>query len=202
MPSFYNDLVTQKSWLTLQNLRGKLDFVLIGGWAVYLYTKTLKSKDIDLIINYDQLEKLRTDFQVVKNDRLKKYEARAEEVQIDIYLPHYSDLGIAVEEIIKNTSQKETFILPRLEKLLILKQLVYLQRGLSAKGQKDRLDILSLILSKDFEINAYKKRLAKLGQKNLLVNLKNLISETTKIPELGINEHFWSKTKKKILNKL
>lgn len=202
MQNFYNDLVTQKSWLTLQNLRGKLDFVLIGGWAVYLYTKTLKSKDIDLIVNYDQLEKLRTDFQVVKNDRLKKYEARAEEVQIDIYLPHYSDLGISVKEIIKNTNQKETFILPCLEKLLILKQLVYIQRGLSAKGQKDRLDVLSLLLSKDFEINAYKKQLAKLGQKKLLVNLKSLISETTKIPELGVNEHFWSKTKKKLLNKL
>jgi hypothetical protein len=48
MLGYYNDLITQKSWQTLQVLRGRLEFVLIGGWAVYLYTKALKSKDIDL----------------------------------------------------------------------------------------------------------------------------------------------------------
>lgn len=33
---FYNDLITQKSWQTLKRLAGKIEFVLIGGWAVYL----------------------------------------------------------------------------------------------------------------------------------------------------------------------
>ncbi|MEK7566016.1 MAG: hypothetical protein AAB506_03150, partial [Patescibacteria group bacterium] len=99
MQSFYNDLVTQKSWQTLQDLRGRLDFILIGGWAVYLYAKALKSKDIDLIINYDQLERFKPEFEVIKNDRLKKYEARREEVQIDIYLPHYSNIRIPLEDI-------------------------------------------------------------------------------------------------------
>lgn len=202
MQNYYNDLVTKKSWLTLQNLRGKLDFVLIGGWAVFLYTKALKSKDIDLIVNYDQLEKLRTDFTIVKNDRLKKYEARNEEVQIDVYLPHFSDFGIPVEEITKDTAIKETLIVPRLEKLLLLKQLAYIQRGLSAKGQKDRIDILSLVLSPDFDPGLYKKGLAKTGRTDLLFDLKKLMTETVKIAEIGINEHFWSRAKKKILENL
>jgi hypothetical protein len=195
-------LVTRKSWLTLQNLRGKLDFVLIGGWAVFLYTKSLKSKDIDLIVDYGQLEKLRTDFKVVKNDRLKKYEARNDEVQIDVYLPHFSDFGIPVEEIIKGAVTKETFIVPRLEKLLILKQLAYIQRGLSAKGQKDRIDILSLAASPDFNPDIYKKELTKTGRADLFSGLKKLITQTVKIPEIGINEHFWSRAKKKILEGL
>lgn len=202
MQNYYNDLVTKKSWQTLQNLRGKLNFVLIGGWAVFLYTKSLKSKDIDLIVNYDQLEKLRTDFTIVKNDRLKKYEARNEEIQIDIYLPHFSDFGLPIEEIIKDAVTKETFIVPRLEKLLILKQLAYFQRGLSAKGQKDRIDILSLVLSLDFDPGSYKKELAKTGQTDLVLDLKKLIVQTVKIPEISINEHFWSKAKKKILKDL
>lgn len=202
MQNYYNDLVTKKSWLTLQNLRGKLDFVLIGGWAVFLYTKALKSKDIDLIADYGQLEKLRTDFAVVKNDRLKKYEARNEEVQIDVYLPHFSDFGVPVEEITKDAVAKETFIVPRLEKLLILKQLAYIQRGLSAKGQKDRIDILSLVLSPDFDSKFYKKELAKTGRTDLVFDLKKLIARTVKIPEISINEHFWSRTKKKILEDL
>ena len=100
MADFYNDLVTQKSWQTLGQLKKQIKFVLIGGWAVYLYTKALKSKDIDIIVDFGQLEKLRNDFSVSKNERLLKYEARREEVQIDVYLPHYSDLGIPAEEII------------------------------------------------------------------------------------------------------
>lgn len=56
---YYHDLVTQKSWKELQNLNKLLDFVLIGDWAAYLYTKTLKSKDIDIIVDFDTLSLLR-----------------------------------------------------------------------------------------------------------------------------------------------
>ncbi len=193
MASFYNDLVTQKSWQALQDLRGKLSFILIGGWAVYLYTKALKSKDIDLIINYDQLEKFKPEFEVTKNDRLKKYEARKEEVQIDIYLPHYSNIRVPVEDI-TDLSKIDTFTVPSLEMLLILKQLAFMDRGLSPKGQKDRLDILSLLYFGNFDKIKYQKLIKKL---DLNFDLEKIIKETVKIPELGINEYQWSKWKKK-----
>ncbi|MDO8515453.1 MAG: hypothetical protein Q7S14_03055 [bacterium] len=194
MQSFYNDLVTIKSWQTLQNLRGKFSFILIGGWAVYLYTKALKSKDIDLIINYDQLEKFKPEFEVIKNDRLKKYEARREEVQIDIYLPHYSNIRIPVEEI-TDLNKIDTFTVPSLEMLIILKQLAHEERGSSPKGQKDRLDILSLLYFGDFNSTKYQKLVKKL---KLNLNLEKIIKETVKIPELGINEYQWSKWKKQL----
>ena len=193
MAGFYNDLVTQKSGQTLQDLRGKLSFILIGGWAVYLYTKALKSKDIDLIINYDQLEKFKPEFEVTKNDRLKKYEARKEEVQIDIYLPHYSNIRVPVEDI-TDLSKIDTFTVPSLEMLLILKQLAFMDRGLSPKGQKDRLDILSLLYFGNFDKIKYQKLIKKL---DLNFDLEKIIKETVKIPELGINEYQWSKWKKK-----
>lgn len=47
---FYNDIITQKSFAYLQILKKKYDFILIGGWAVFLYSRSLKSKDIDIII--------------------------------------------------------------------------------------------------------------------------------------------------------
>ena len=50
MKGYYQDLITEKSWQILIRLKSKIDFVLIGGWAVYLYTKGLKSKDIDIVI--------------------------------------------------------------------------------------------------------------------------------------------------------
>jgi len=79
---FYHNLITDKSWKMLILLRKSYDFILIGGWAVYLYTKVLKSKDIDIVVGFDELERLKHDFEVSKNVRLKKYEARAEEIEI------------------------------------------------------------------------------------------------------------------------
>lgn len=67
------------------------------------------------------------------------------------------NLGLPVEEIVKNVIKIETFMLPEVEILLILKQLVFQERSLSAKGQKDRIDILSL----------YKKYLTKFKVVNL-----------------------------------
>ena len=79
--AYYHDLITQKSWEELKKLKKKFNFVLIGGWAVYLYSKTLKSKDIDILIEYEELIKLRKVYEISKNERLKKYEARKEEIQ-------------------------------------------------------------------------------------------------------------------------
>ena len=96
---YYHDLITEKSWRILQNLRRAYDFILIGGWAVYLYTHGLKSRDIDFICDYKTLEKLRNDYDLVKNDRLRKYEIHIGEFDIDIYVPFFSDLGIPVEDL-------------------------------------------------------------------------------------------------------
>ena len=90
---YYRDAVTQKSWQLLTELTRKFRFVLIGGWAVWLYTKQLKSKDIDIVVDLSQLVKLKTRFDLVKNNRLKKYEFRNGEVQVDVYTPYYSFPG-------------------------------------------------------------------------------------------------------------
>ena len=194
--NFYNDLITAKSWQTLQSLKKQVDFVLIGGWAVWLYTKSLKSKDIDIIVNYDQLEKLKRAYLLTKNDRLTKYEARNEEVQIDVYLPHYSQLGIPAEEIIKHVTLRETFSLPTVEMLIVLKLFVYKQRHLSAKGQKDRLDLLSLLITTKINFPVLEQLLKTAHLENLKTDLHQIISQTAAIPELGITNHSWSRMKK------
>lgn len=202
MPDFYNDLITEKSWKTLQNLKGQIDFVLIGGWAVYLYTGSLKSKDIDIIVSYENLSKLKGFFPIMKNDRLKKYEARNEEVQIDIYLPFYSNLGIPVEEIIKEVDKLQTFVLPKPEMLLILKQYTFRERSLSAKGQKDMLDIVSLLSKTIINWKRYKNLLTKFKMENYSTYLCELLNSNTHIPQLGLNQHRYSKLKKKIIGNL
>jgi hypothetical protein len=52
---FWHDVLIEKSWAVLLELRKRYEFILLGGWAVYLYTKALKSKDIDIIVDYNTL---------------------------------------------------------------------------------------------------------------------------------------------------
>lgn len=54
MKEFYHSLITEKSFKSLQELSKDFNFVLMGGWAIFLYTRALKSKDIDIIIKYDE----------------------------------------------------------------------------------------------------------------------------------------------------
>ena len=57
---YWNNLITEKSWNILQELKIRKDFnfILIGGWAVYLFAKTHKSKDIDIIVVSSRLDRM------------------------------------------------------------------------------------------------------------------------------------------------
>ncbi len=199
--SFYHNLITEKSWKTLQELKKKYEFILIGGWAVFVYTNGLKSKDIDFICDYEELEKLRQNYDLIKNQRLKKYEIKQENTDIDIYLPFFSDLGIPCNEIQKNTIKHSGFTIPKIEILMILKQHAFQDRIGSTKGEKDKIDIISL-LQQNFDFNFYLKILKEQKKENLVNNLKKILKTTTEIPAINLNQHQFSKIKKSILNKL
>src|SRR3989337_2063355 len=121
LSNYYHNLLTSKSWRLLQALRKNYNFILIGGWAVFLYTHALKSKDIDLILEYPELAKIKERFEVSKNNRLKKYEARSAEVEIDIYVPHYSNPGLPAEDLKNFEVSQEGFKTLEKEVLSILK---------------------------------------------------------------------------------
>ena len=195
--AYYHDLITQKSWEELKKLTKKFNFVLIGGWAVYLYSKTLKSKDIDILIEYEELIKLRKVYEISKNERLKKYEARKEEIQIDIYLPHYSSLGIPVEDLMKEMISFEGFRIVKKEWLITLKIFTLSQRGRTVKGQKDFLDLLSL-MSSDFQPEIISNLVGRYRLQNELIFFKMMLNERVEVKELDFNRHFYKKLKEKI----
>lgn len=182
--NYYRDQVTQKSWQILTGLVSQYQFVLIGGWAVWLYTKQLKSKDIDIVIGLDQLGKISTYFNLIKNDRLHKYEIRQEEIQIDVYVPFYSRLGIPAEEILQRVVNLEGFMVPTPEILLKLKMVAYEGRKGSDKGRKDLVDMVSLLC------------LPNLKWVDIPKEVINLASFQTEIPELFLNSHIYSRYKK------
>lgn len=199
--TYYHDRVTQKSWELLGALARQFSFILIGGWAVYLYTRALKSKDIDIVVPFEELAKLRAAYDLRKNDRLKKYEISIEETDVDIYVPHYSALGLPIESIQEYATHIEGFTVPSREALLILKQRAWMDRGATPKGEKDRMDIVALLAS-GFDAKKYRSLVERYGLKGYSDNLKKLLEEATEIPEIGLNQHRYAVLKRRILKQL
>lgn len=202
MTEFYHNLITGESFKILQELRKKFKFILIGGWAVFLYAKSLKSKDIDIVVDYDELGKIKNDYDIYKNERLKKYEIKSGGIDIDIYLPHFSDLGLKPEQIQNYCQSVEGFIVPIPEVLLILKIHAYRDREGTNKGRKDLIDIFSLLKNTAIDWQKYKGIIKNHNLGDLNECFKKLISSATAIPELDLLNHRISKLKKKILDNL
>jgi len=160
------------------------------------------TKDIDIIIGYNELAKLKEVYDVFKNDRLKKYEIKTGEFDIDIYLPHYSNLGIPAEEIRKKTIPRRGFIVPELELLLLLKIHAWQARRGSVKGRKDELDIFSLAILAEFNWGKFLQLVKGSNLEKYTDDFAGLLKRTTRIEELDINEQKMAKVKKVILAKL
>jgi len=199
-PQFYHNIITEKSWQFLREFKKNRNFILIGGWAVFLYSRSLKSRDIDIIVDYDDLGKLKSEFDIFKNERLKKYEIKQGEFDIDVYLPYYSDLGVDIEKIKAKAVSREGFLIPEIEILLMLKLYAWGSRRGSVKGQKDELDIFSLAFLSEFNWQKYLDNTRIFHFENYNNFLIELIKKTKEIKELGINQQKMAKIRKRILS--
>ncbi len=202
MKQYYQDYYTDQSFELLKELNRELNMVLIGGWAVWLYTRMVKSKDVDLIIDYPELAKLYGNYQVAKNDRLKKYEVIKDDIHVDIYLPHYSMIGVPVEKLVKHQVKFEGYTVLRKEALVFTKQVAHRARFASHKGRKDKIDILSLVFLPDFDLDLYQELLVDFGFSEFKTDLGKIFKNTFEMPELNLNKHAFSREKKRIENML
>lgn len=199
---FYHGLITKKSFQTLQELKRKFNFILIGGWAIFLYAHALKSKDVDIIVDYDELEKLKKEYDIIKNDRLRKYEMKMEGIDIDIYLPFFSQIGFPLEDFKNYLQSQEGFMVPKPEVLLIMKVYVAQERKGTTKGRKDIMDIFSLLSKKIIKWQDYHQVIEKYHLKNLQKELITLVANQKAIPELNLLNHQISRLKKEVLKNL
>lgn len=202
MPQFYHGSITDKSFQLLTELKKQYRFILIGGWAVFVYTRSLKSKDIDIILDYGELGKLRKEFLVEKNERLKKYEIKTGEFDIDVYVAHYSDLGLDADIIREMAVAREGFLVPPPELLFILKLYAWHHRRGSMKGRKDELDIVSLARLPEFNWHRYLGWVKEHHFEEFHHNAIALFKKTTSVPELSFNEQQASRWKKQIFQKM
>jgi len=185
----WREEVTEKSWRVLQKLRSEFPFILIGGWAVYLYAHRLKSKDVDIIVGLDVLDRLKAGYDIKKNSRLRTYEFTVDGIDVDTYVPFYSDLGIPAEELLETPRDMGGFKVPQPEHLLAAKQKAETERRGSEKGLKDRVDILSLLLFSEVNLIDYAKLLAKHGMSGYLGELRRVVLQARQeMAELGIDD--------------
>jgi hypothetical protein len=148
----WRDEIVEKSWQILGELKGLAEFVLIGGWGVYMWTRKLKSRDIDIYIDQENFYKLQSEllqknYALKRNVRLKKFEAIIDDVEVDIYTPFMSNLAVPCLDVFnkKLYSLIERFNVVIPEVLLLLKAQAAQQRWHAEKGVKDRVDIISLL---------------------------------------------------------
>ena len=176
----------ERAWHVLGELESLADFVLIGGWGVYLWTRKLKSRDIDIYIDQEnfytlQSKLLQRDYALKRNVRLMKFEALIEDVEVDIYTPFMSNLAVPCLDVFNKRlySLIERFKVAIPEVLLLLKAQATQQRWHAEKGVKDRVDIISLLKFADIKHDTLKQMLKKYDSPGTLRNvIKRTISES------------------------
>ena len=114
----------------------------------------------------------------------------------------YSVLPIPVEEISKLNTKVDNFTVIKKEALLVLKQKAYEARKVSIKGQKDRIDLISLIILPDFDFDLYKNLLKTYYLEKFKEQIEDLIMQTKEVFELDLNQHHFSKIKGDLIKKL
>jgi len=201
MNEFWNEFVTEKSFEKLVELSKKYKFIVIGGWAAYLLTGLHKSKDIDLVVDYDTLFNMKKEYAINKNDRLKKYEIKLGEFDVDLYLPAFSRLMLPIKVIAKNAIRIKGLTAPKPEALVILKQGAEIDRRNTIKGRKDMIDIITILVLSDFDIGFYRKLLKNEKLEHLEHELVSIVKrfDLKDLKYLGMNVKEFSEWKKKFL---
>ncbi len=200
---YWNDIITEKSWKILQSItKLPIKFVLIGGWANYLWTEKHKSKDIDIVTGFEGLKYLKENYDLKKNDHLKKYEITIDEIDIDIYVPYYSQLPIPPEELEELSTKIQNISVLEPEALLVLKQGAEKDREHSAKGEKDRIDIISLLTSANIDFEKYRNLIKKYSLEEYRERLKKIVKEFKEIKYLDMTPREYKKKKEELLKKI
>jgi hypothetical protein len=202
LPEFWNSLLTEKSWnLLIKIAQEPFKFIVIGGWATYLWTKLHKSKDIDIVLmDIKDLDYLKQKYNLKKNNNLKKYEISFDEVDIDIYVPYFSRLLIPADNMKEYTTKTEGLTVIRPEALVILKQGAEIERKESVKGTKDQIDIMGLLFFSNFDLKIYFSLVKKYHLESYFSRLKNIVNNFNDYKYLNLNPREFKLKKKKIVS--
>lgn len=163
MSQFYADEITQQSEQLLRRLRLITPgAVILGGWATFLYAGGQRSKDVDIGVTPAELTALQHEFgtRLTNNPNLRMYEVKEGAIDLDILVGHYSNPGIRIERLLDCTRTVEGFTVVCPEGLLLLKLCAWNDRQGRPKGDKDEVDVASLLMRITFDWAVYRAKVA------------------------------------------
>jgi len=100
-----------------------------------------------------------------------------------------------LEKINSYTQNLKGFTVPKIEILLALKLYAYHERKNSIKGEKDKIDIISLLNTVDIDWILFKS----ISSRKIINEIKEIITNQDKVDELSINNQQMAKLRKNIL---
>jgi len=184
-------------------LVAKVNPVLIGGWAVYLWTGAMKSADVDLFVTDESMWKIGA--RVKKHSKLKKYHALIDDVDIDIYTPGVCGLAVSAGEVFEKRwyalVKEFNVLLP--EPLLVLKCEAARARWAGRKGFKDRCDVLSLLRFEKLDFKTLRELLPRYKELNLVKTLREIVQKSVEeYRVLGLDPWVGRKNVREVLDEI
>ena len=164
MSEFYRDAQVRGAQAVLARLQSVVpDAVILGGWAVYLYARGQRSTDVDIYVDLGGLGQLQREFgpALTKNNNLRQYELIIDRVEVDVFVEHLSNSGVAIEELVEPSKLMMRFRVINPEGLLVLKLCAWIDRQGRTKGDKDEADVLSLLAATPMDWTRYRAIIAK-----------------------------------------
>jgi hypothetical protein len=202
---FWNKEKTKPSFETLHTIAKSVDFVLIGGWAVYYYVKQQESLDVDIVINYESVDFFRK-FGINQYKNMNIKYSIINGIYVDLFVSEFSDkeLPIPTSEILKNYVVVDGIKVVDRNMLILLKLWGYF-RSEEVKVRKDIIDVITLLFYGDIDlkkvgslIKTYKIE----KRRSINVLLEYLDKGETLIEFIGIDKNEYSKEKKKYKEEL
>lgn len=164
MRDFYHESQTQPAEEALRTLHEIVpDAVILGDWAVFLYSQGQKSTDVDIAVDYAQLGRLKSEFgtALTKTTHLSKYVLELNKVGVDVLVMRLSDSGVPIEDCLEPIHSLAGFRVVSPEGLLALKLCAWMDRKATPKGEKDEADVIALLMSMDMDWTRYGEIAAK-----------------------------------------
>jgi hypothetical protein len=141
-----NNLEEIKALLcALNDALGK-EFIVIGGWAVWAYEQDEMSLDGDAMISTSALSILRDKYVVTNTPQKRQRQfATPEGFDVDLYIEHQHGLRVPFDELQAYSRHIQRMHVASPEHLLVLKLEAAKDREGSAKGEKDKRDVLRIV---------------------------------------------------------
>ncbi len=136
--------------------------VVIGGWASWLRTHGARSHDVDLIVEWDQLQAIsehaRVERSTARHAGATKWVGEWDGVHLDLYVPFQSRLGtkleLRVETLVQYTEQIDNHRVLSIPAQTAAKWAALVDRVGTTRGAKDREEVIELLANPEAQSTA------------------------------------------------